>query len=657
MLDVIRANAQSWGVKLAFGLIIIVFVFWGVGGLTGGPSTVVLTVNDKPITAQDFQRQFAQIEQNLRAQNPNLTPEELKNMQLKRRVVQQMVLETMLTQEAERVGLSVTPVELRQRIESFPIFFGENGKFDPKVYVKMLEGQRNTPGRFETQLSSELLMEKLQQEVTAGAYVSEAEARDLFMHDGEKRVLEYVLFPFADYTKDAKLDDGAAKAYFDANTVAFRVPAKADTELLRISAETIAPAFPVEDAEAKAYYDKNTSRFVKTERIKARHIIALVPENAPDADVKKAKERIEGLAKRVRAGEDFAALAREFSEDGAAAEGGDLGWFERDRMVKSFGDAAFALKPGQVSEPVRTEFGYHLIKVEGHEPSGLVPYEEISGDLKKLLATEKASGKLQDALDEILTSVINGKSLNDAGAPYKLTAEPTGLLDAENLVVATGLKNADVQKIFLAEPGKIIDSPFTSPQGYVLVKLNSLTPETVKPFDSVQEVITGQLLAEKAQQLAMDAATAARAAFPAPGAVASSATPSANATAPVNASVATPAAAVELPAQWKSKAQKSQPMGRDGMIPGLGTHPELAEIAFNAPVNQWLPVAFALNNGVALARVVELVAPTEENWNNVSKPLVDALSNAKREQLYRSFVALLEAQTKVQIHDETLFVD
>ena len=171
MLDLIRANAQSWGVKIAFGIIILVFVFWGVGGLTGGPSTVILTVNGEPITIQEFQRKYEQLEQQVRAQYPDLDAAGLKAMQLKQQLIQNLILENLIMQEAKRVGIVVTPVELRKLIESFPAFHNAEGKFDPDAYVRVIKAQRNTPGNFEAELRNNMLMNKLRADVTAGAFV------------------------------------------------------------------------------------------------------------------------------------------------------------------------------------------------------------------------------------------------------------------------------------------------------------------------------------------------------------------------------------------------------------------------------------------------------------------------------------------------------
>ena len=248
MLDLIRANAQSWGVKIAFGIIILVFVFWGVGGLTGGPSTVILTVNGEPITIQEFQRKYEQLEQQVRAQYPDLDAAGLKAMQLKQQLIQNLILENLIMQEAKRVGIVVTPVELRKLIESFPAFHNAEGKFDPDAYVRVIKAQRNTPGNFEAELRNNMLMNKLRADVTAGAFVPEAEVRDLFRYEGERRILEYVFYPLEDYTSKVTVDDAQIKDYYEANQASFTVPPQADVEYLLIGAEALAAAQNISDA-------------------------------------------------------------------------------------------------------------------------------------------------------------------------------------------------------------------------------------------------------------------------------------------------------------------------------------------------------------------------------------------------------------------------
>ena len=309
MLDVIRANAQSWGVKIAFGIIILVFVFWGVGSFTGGPATVALTVNGEPVTIQQFQSEYELFERQLRNQMPGLDAEALKAMQVGPRVVQQLVMRELLDQEAARAGVLITPQELRRVIEEIPAFQNAEGRFDPETYLRLLKAQRDSPGRFEARLRDQLLMEKLREEITAGVFVSEAEVKDLYLYDGERRIVEYILFPIGDYASRVTVDDADVKAWYEANQGAFRVPPQADVEYLLVGAKTLAASEPVDEAAVRAAYEREPARYTRPERVRARHILLPLAQDASPEETEKVKSEIEALERRIRDNnEDFAAL-------------------------------------------------------------------------------------------------------------------------------------------------------------------------------------------------------------------------------------------------------------------------------------------------------------------------------------------------------------
>lgn len=633
MLDVIRSNAQSWGVKIAFGIIILVFVFWGVGSFTGGPTTEVITVNGKAITAPELYRQFEMTMQSIRAQNPEISQEDLKAMGFKRQVAQQLIVQTLLTQEAERMGLAITPVELRKHIESFPFFHNDQGKFDAARYKEVLQMQSETPGSFETAISKEMLMQKLQNEVTAGAYVTPQEARDLYNYDGERRVLEYVLFPLDQYKENVAPTEADTKKYYDDNQAQFAVPAKADVEYLLLSPESLAAAFPVEEAAVRADYDKNLESYKVNESVKARHILIMAPEKVePGTESEKqdaeARAAIEALHKRLVAGEDFAELAKANSADGTAASGGDLGWFEHDRMVPEFADAAFALKPGQTSAPVRSQFGYHLIKVDDRKPAGTTPFDDVKAEIKTRLSADAAANKVQDIVDQMLMALLNSKSLTEAGAEYKLTPQKSGLLDVTELAQALGIKPAEAQLLVDSKSGTMRDTPFATKQGYLLTRVNKSEPLHTRPFDDVKADIAAQLTTENQRKAALADATKVRETMK-----------------------------DALPAALASKAQKSENVSRDGLIPQLGANRELGTAAFSANLGDWLPVAYALDKGVVLARVEKVVIPAEETWTQVQGILIDALTQAKREQLFGAFLTMLQNKAEIQIHDDQILID
>lgn len=633
MLDVIRANAQSWGVKIAFGIIILVFVFWGVGGLSGTPSTVVITVNKEPITVQQFQAEAEQLERQLRAQMPGIDSETLKAMRFRERVVQQLIMRELLTQEAKRAGVTVTPTELRQVIESIPAFHNAQGTFDADTYLRVLKAQNDSAGRFEASLRSSLLLEKLQRDVTAGAFVSEAEVKDLYMYDGERRILEYALFPLADYASKITVSDADVQAWYETNQNMYRVPPQADVEYLLVGAESLAAGQPVDDAAIAAEYEKNAARYTRPERVQARHILIPVAADAAQDLVDKAKSDIEALEKRIREGkEDFAALAQEFSKDGSAQSGGDLGWFSREQMVAPFADAAFALKPGDVSAPVRTQFGFHLIKAEGHEPESKLPLAEVKDEIKQRLAMEQAAGKVQDVLEQVQLAVIGGKDLAAAGEPYQLKAQSTGLKDGQELAQLLGIKPENVATLLATASGTSLDTPFVTKTGYLLVKVKEAKPESIRPLTEVAPEIKARLEKERAMQMAT-----------------------------AEADKALKGMGAELPADLKKKAAKSQPMARDGYLPGLndagGPNAGLGKAAFDAQPGQWLPVVFPLDEGAALVRVAEIVRPDEETWKAASAQIRDAVIGAKREQMFRGFLSALRAQASIEIKDERILTD
>ncbi len=627
MLDIIRANSRSWGVKIAFGIIIIVFVFWGVGGLTGGPTTVALTVNGEPVSIQDFHRTLMQAEENLRLSYPDLDREQLRQMQLGRQVVQQLVLNAVLEQEARRTGIVVTPAELRRAVETIPAFRNDKGGFDPDLYLRRLEASGTTPGRFEAELGRELLVEKLRHDVTAGLSVPESEVRAVFNYDGERAALDYVLFAAESFKDKAVPAPEAVRARYDADLQAFRVPAAADVDYLVIGASTLAPLHAPDAETVRTYYEQNKARYTRPEQIRARHILIPLARDASEDEVRQAEASVADVQKRLAAGEDFAALAEQFSKDpGSASRGGDLGWFGRGMMVPEFEQAAFALKPGEISKPVRSAFGYHLIRLEEARPESVQPLAEVEADIRQQLGAEQAAGGVQEALDQVLLSVLSGKELAEAGAPYKLTVHNTGLKTAEELAALLGLKPEDASALTGMEPGAVTSTPFVIKDGYVTARVKSTRAEAVRPFEEVRPELEARLIEEKSRELAFEAASAARKALQ----------------------------DGTLPAELATGLQQGEPLSRHGDLGGLGRNPSLNRALFEAEPGQWLPEAYTVDAGAVLVRAGARSLPEDALWEQVKGPLTEAVRNAKREQVFAAFVNALMEKAEVLIRNERI---
>ena len=405
MLDGIRANAQSWGVKLAFGIIIVVFVFWGIGSYTG-PKGLVASVNGKNITEVEFQRAYAMMEDNVRRSIPNITPEMMESFQLEQRVLQSLMQEKLIEDEAERAGLTISPYELRVVLEQLP-YFQKDGKFDAEVYKDVLSKNHLTPRQFETDQAKSMLPAMLQRLVTAGAYVDPSAVKAIFDYAAERRRVDYILFPAsAHMDKAAPSEEDVAKTY-EAQSASFTVPPSVNVEYVRLDPAVMGDPSSITEEELRAAYDERLSSYIEEEKIHARHILIRVPANAPESEVKKAEEEIKALEARIRGGEDFAEVAKS-GQDGTASQGGDLGWFTAGQMVPEFSKAAFALKDGEVSAPVRTQFGFHLIKKEGHQDAVTHSFEEVKDSLRTELATEAASRGLEEKADLVPGQALSG---------------------------------------------------------------------------------------------------------------------------------------------------------------------------------------------------------------------------------------------------------
>lgn len=627
MLDGIRANAQSLGVKLAFGIIIVVFVFWGIGSYTG-PKGLVASVNGKNITEVEFQRAYAMMEDNLRRSIPNLTQEMLESFQLEQRVLQSLIQEKLIEDEAERAGLTISAYELRALLEQLP-YFQKDGKFDAEVYKEVLSKNHITPRQFETDQAKSMLPAKLQRLVTAGAYVSPSAVKAIFDYAAERRRVDYILFPAsAHMDKAAPSEEEIVKTY-EAQSASFTVPPSVNVEFVRLDPAAMGDPSAVTEEELRAAYDARIAQYTEQEQIQARHILIRVPANAPEAEVKKAEEQIRSLEARIRGGEDFAELAKQFGQDGTAPQGGDLGWFAAGQMVPEFSKAAFALKEGEVSAPVRTQFGFHLIKKEGHKAAVTHSFDEVKDSLRADLATEAASHGLDEKADLVLAQALAGKSMAEAAAAAgsdAVKAESTGIISAEDLSEKLNVRDVDVQNIMAAAAGTVLDSPVASGNSLMVLKVLESKPQSVKPLEEVRPLIVEFLTGQKAAEMAMDEARKARAAF-------QNGKPGEGFT-----------------------VKTSEPFGRDGNIADLIADPALAQAAFQVTaVNDvWLNEPYRVQDGAVLARVSAIEAPTEEEWKQAEPQMLERLAADRAGVAYQIYLTQLGSQATIKMYNSPL---
>ncbi|HBR06526.1 MAG TPA: peptidylprolyl isomerase [Desulfovibrio sp.] len=622
MLDIMRQHASGWVIKVLFGIIIIVFIFFfGAGTLREKGDPVIAYVDEKPILVRDFTLAYQRSTENLRRQNPDASPESLQNPLRKQQILSQMINSRLLLDAAAGLGLIASTNELRATISRMEAFQNEAGIFDSEIYRQILAQNHMTPAEFEQNLRDNLLVEKVRAYISMPARADESQAKGLFLWAREQAKVEYLLFPQAEFLAQAQVSDKQVNEFYEQNKDKFQRPAQAAFRYLAFTPKALAPYQNVSDADVRAAFDSNRAAYTRPEEIRARHILLTVDPAAGPAEAEKAEASIRALAAKLKSGSDFADLARRYSQDTSAENGGDLGWFGRGVMVKSFEDAAFALKKGEVSDPVRSEFGWHLIQLVDRREPGAMTFEEVRDQIRDQIAEERASEKTSDLLDEALDQMAAGVDIAKIAEQAGLSLTVSPLLTQDGLVQLFAMTPEAAQALFLLAPGASTKTPLAIEGGYLLAEKVQDVPEALLPLPEVQAQIVQALKRQEAHRLAGEKA--------------------AQVLADLRAGKATAAETKGL--------RVSEPFNRSGLVPGLGGSPALAQAVFAAKGGEWLAQTFPLPSGVVLVRLKERIPPTDEAWHKEKDFWVATVGQRYGEELFQAYLNDLRAKSKVEV--------
>ena len=629
MLDIIRSNTQSFGVKLAFAVIILVFVFWGVGTMRDTDmSRVVAKINGEPILIQQFEKTYRNAEERMMARDKTMTRDRLKAMRLGRQVLNGIIQETLVAQEAARTGLDVTPQELRLAIGGISAFQNDKGQFDPEAYKRVLAAQRMSPAEFEQDMRRQILREKMFGIVATSAWVSPTEPRETYDFLLETRGVDYAFMPASKFADGVKLEDADIAAYYDAHKDAFAIPAKVSVDYIRVAPELVVKPESVSEADAKKWYEENKAQFERKEAVKASHILVRLDPDADEAAKKKARESMAAIQAELKAGKSFAEVADAHNPENAAGPGGELGWVERGRTVRPFEEAAFALAAGSVTpEPVVTEYGLHLIKVDEKRAGGTPAFAEVAKEAAQGYARDAGREKLADVVDGLIEDNILGKPMADIAARFGLKVEQSGPLSREELKARLGVTDEGAATM-LASAGIPIDTALEAGDSYLIVRVGKSEPASVKKLDDVRDEIKKKLVAERSLEAALKAAADKRRELkdgPVPDDV------------------------------KKSLGLRSfAAMQRGGAIEGFLPNQPLSEAVFAAKSGAWLPVAYAVMDakgaaGAMLVRVASVAAPKADDWEKIRPGIESSLQQAAEQGVLELFVQQLGARAKIEL--------
>lgn len=392
MLQAIHDRVTGWIAWLVVGLIAVVFALWGIESYLASEAKVYAArVNGVEISVAKYR--FAKQQQTMRMRkmlgdqyDANLT----NTAEFKAAVLNRLIEEELLVQAATAADMAISDAFLNARIKSTPEF-QRDGEFSQELYQRLLAQQRLTPQQFEEDFRRALLVNQLIAGVSSSSAVVPAAVEQGLRLQGQERDVRYLRIPSTRYRDLVKIGPDEVAAYYEANKSRFLEPERVRLQYLELSLDVIAADLTATDAEIEQLYASEKERLIADEQRRARHILIQLDESADENAVAAAQRQAEDLVKRLRTGEDFAALAKEFSDDpGSAAEGGDLGLFGKGMMVPEFEDAAFALANGEISGPVRSPFGFHIIQVTEIQAAQVPSLDELRPQLAIQAARNKA---------------------------------------------------------------------------------------------------------------------------------------------------------------------------------------------------------------------------------------------------------------------------
>lgn len=393
MFEYIRNNTRLMGILLAL-LIVPAFVLVGVDGYRNmdGQGETVAIVAGKHIKKDEWDAAHRREIDNIRSRQPNIDIKLLDTDEARFAALERLVRERVLITAAQKLNLSTSNQKLAADLQKNEAIAGlrkADGSLDMDRYRQLLAAQGMSPEMFEAQVRQDLSMRQVTQAVTASSLVTPAVAQPALQAFFERREVQWVRFESAAFKSKVQVTDDDVSAYYNANPAMFQAAEKADIEYVVLDLASVTDRIAISDADAKSYYDQNVARYGTKEERRASHILINAAASAPEAERSAAKAKATELLGQVKAASGkFAELAKKHSQDpGSAPSGGDLSFFQKGAMVKPFEDAAFALKKGDVSDVVESEFGYHIILLTDLRPSVVRPFEqvkpEIVAELKK----------------------------------------------------------------------------------------------------------------------------------------------------------------------------------------------------------------------------------------------------------------------------------
>ncbi len=503
MLEAIREKAQGWIAWAIVILITIPFALWGIQQyLGGGREPEVASVNGQPITQRELDIKTRNLQMNMRerlgdAYRPGMFDPKL----LRAKTLDSMIRSTLLAEHSRDLGLGVSNAEVVATIQSLPLF-QVGGHFSREAYRQGLRLQGMTSQGFEEQVRKSLVSTQIADAISGSAFVTPAMLADYIRLADQRRDFAYLRVKAADFNGQVKVDEAEIESWYESHPEQFVQPERVKIEYIDFAIGSLKDRIEVDDRKLRDYYEQNIERYKRPEQRRVSHILIQAGKDASAADKAAAKQQAEAIYQQLKQGADFPKLAREKSQDvGSAQNGGDLGILEPGTLGNAFDQVAFKLEPGEISPPVETEFGYHIIEVTKVIPGGSASFESVKGKVEAAYRKEQAEKQFYDQAEKLSELTYqNPDSLEPAAEAMGLKIEQSDWLTRDGgsgVLASPKIATAAFSDDVLSE-GNNSEAIELGPEHVLVLRVVDHEEQGTKPLAEVKEGIRAQLVAKKA---------------------------------------------------------------------------------------------------------------------------------------------------------------